>query len=76
MIVTEVEARTKWCPKSMASDAAEGTGQSYNRLWSENRTIIPAECRCVGSSCMWWVWLRANDKEAVGRMGSCGPAIR
>jgi hypothetical protein len=76
IIVTEVEAKTKWCPKSMTSYLFHSCGDivlvGVNRQFAEGAAIIPAGCHCLGSACMWWVWW--GEPRDNPRKGYCGPA--
>lgn len=49
-MLTETEARAKWCP--MARQSFEGSG-TYNRS-DEGRGS--RSCRCLASECMAWQW--------------------
>ncbi|WP_188260832.1 hypothetical protein [Azospirillum tabaci] len=62
MLMTEEQARTKWCPKARASDQAEPP-LSINRV----RTNKPdGDCLCIASDCMAWRW--AGEKTAYQRL--------
>jgi hypothetical protein len=67
MIMTEPEAKEKWCPQSMVSQAGE---HSYNRCHDWENTFIPLACKCIGSRCMWWVWHDGEEADAK-RRGRC-----
>lgn len=50
MILTEAEARQKWCPHVRMGSVG------HNR-WSDTSDPIGlAGCECVASSCMSWCW--------------------
>lgn len=73
MIMTEKEAKTKWCP--MVRTGLYG-GVSVNRHVTDDagqKGEIYAETRCLGSGCALWVWFMrdAGDLNA-DREGSCG----
>lgn len=64
MIVTEQEARTKWCPHARVP-GMHGV-QSVNRQKEATRpfsAILPASCRCVASECMAWKWKQYHSPE-------------
>lgn len=64
MIVTEKEAAEMWCPAARnyhcsASDKMRGEPAGFNRVQFGGEMPLsdaPAECRCIGSRCMWWRW--------------------
>lgn len=58
MILTEEEAKTKWCPQAMA----DGEDFSFNKF--SDGTMADGTC-CLGSACMMWQWFDPN----VGRGG-------
>lgn len=55
MLLTEDQARTKWCPHALQSDTSAG----YNRT---TKGAVLGTCLCVASECMAWRW----DKLAGG----------
>ncbi|WP_454021255.1 hypothetical protein [Azospirillum sp. Marseille-Q6669] len=81
MMMTEEEARTKWCPHARASDQADPPS-SVNRV----RTNKPdGDCLCVASGCMAWRWSEEDctppgsngigepvEAHAVGYCGAFG----
>lgn len=48
MIVTEAEAKTKWCPQGMRLAERGGNIASYNRSDTQPEPL------CKGSACMWF----------------------
>jgi len=56
MIVTEEQAKNKWCPMSRVADISDGDGEyipvGYNR-WSNGDISLGSYC--IGSECMAWV---------------------
>jgi hypothetical protein len=65
-VVTEEEAKGKWCPHAMV----KGT----------NRNVFTGDVRdagmvCVGANCMAWRWVKGNPVAGTGR-GYCGVAGR
>lgn len=90
MLLTEEDARTRWCPfarLSMSEDAVEGNHAS-NRF--EAGTMGHRRTRCLASECMAWRWAEVAgtgtpvlDEEAPARVrfepnpdrkGRCGLA--
>ena len=85
MILTEEEARTKWCPMVRASAVAYvdgGTDDFDNR---GKTTLTPKSACCIASECMMWQWANDEndeplyDKKSLGGghfdnapMGYCG----
>lgn len=57
MIVTEEEAKTKWCPESRVADSAEDLAPSSNRIYN-GEGKVDIDCRCIASACMAWRWYR------------------
>ena len=74
MLVSEVEAREKWCPHVRRAlpayvGAAAGSGGAVaagNRGGSGDPLPID---RCLGSSCMAWGWW--SQAAAAPRLGYC-----
>ena len=63
MILTEDEARTKWCPAFRISYGGEGSDPH------DNRGDTPGNNgRCIASRCMAWRW----SGEAIGYCGLSG----
>ena len=59
MLLTEEEAKTKWCPNSRFS-VADGE-HGVNRWWSAKTddgpySVNPEACRCIASRCAAWRW--------------------
>lgn len=55
MILTEEEAKTKWCPESRMLVDATGYGAG-NRFTGQQHPHFVAQTRCIGSACMAWRW--------------------
>ena len=65
MILTEEEARTKWCPMArtmVVTPEYQGTGNRINHMNDEIIVTNPTECRCIASECAIWQWSK-NDRE-------------
>lgn len=65
-MMTEDEARTKWCPM-----VRFGEDDACSNRWTVYPNLI--QCRCIASDCMMWRF--GPDKTVVGdRLGYCGLA--
>lgn len=54
MLVTEEEAKTKWCPE--VRTGFEGD-ENRDREWDGSGTEpVPEHYACIGSKCMAWRW--------------------
>lgn len=90
MLVSEDEAKKKWCPQAIICAAENGAAAPFNRPFNP---AYPAgqDCLCLGSGCMWWRYedfsksvRRAQVFEPeliksggpLQRMGFCGLAGR
>lgn len=70
MLVTEEEAKTKWCPFARKLlDSCNGRA-SYNIKDDDERI------RCVASGCMAWRWNNQRTFPDTGNKGDCGLAGR
>lgn len=73
MIVTEEEAKTKWCPfarYAMRDESGLITKwlTAINRWFSAHeKQLNPEPARCIGCECMGWVWAKQAEKT-----GTCG----
>ena len=71
MIVTEDEARKKWCPfarqMSLVEDEVVGRSSSWNRT-----SGIQQNPKCIASECMAWTWWGIGGGS--DRVGWCGLA--
>lgn len=61
--MTEEAAKEKWCRYSRA----EGEVSTYNRPYPSNCDSIPAECKCIGTKCMHFIFVNIFDGEAYYR---------
>lgn len=67
MLVTEEEAKTKWCPHVRVRHSSQAV---------INRTPDPmpeADFGCIGSRCMSWRWLFDGFVLTRGYCGLAGP---
>ena len=67
MIVTETEAKTKWCRNVRVTGASHICQTSWNRIKNREQAYREAGTHCIASECMAWVWI---DKEKS--LGACG----
>lgn len=52
-MLTETEARSKWCP--LSQEAPHGARAPRNRIEGiSNDDAFPATCLCLASNCMAW----------------------
>ena len=78
-MLTEQEARTKWCPmarvarfgieKSELGNTVEAIVGSCNRDALGKSPNPIGSCRCIASDCMMWRW----DIASEGHCGLAGP---
>ena len=82
-MMTEDEARKKWCPAARV--VAEGRTQRsppHNRAVVGDKVInLPRGCDCIASDCMWWRWddpanLHEGFDDPEKRTGYCGIAAQ
>ena len=57
-MLTEEQARTKWCPFARTiAQHHTGYGTVNRYMTSEGRGGGPfQDCLCIASDCMWWRW--------------------
>ena len=70
MILTEQEAKEKWCPFVRAYNGVTAVNTEYTVNTSKNSTHDarnPALCRCIASACMAW-------RISLDSKGFCGLA--
>lgn len=79
MILTEEEARTKWCPFFRAAIGV-GPSDGVEIVSNRMRERGNGACTCIGSDCMAWRWSEFPYSEEGGskirRYGFCGLAGR
>jgi len=71
--VTEDQAKTKWCPKSMMVLVTNDENRhvisatSFNRMAKEGgiESYYPKGTNCITSDCMWWLWDTAPSNAAT-----------
>jgi hypothetical protein len=70
MVLTEEEAKLRWCPEARVAMTA---GMAANRTaFGKGYANIFEETRCLGSGCMLWRWqslFRDGNSEATGFCG-------
>lgn len=72
MMITEAEAKTKWCPLARASSSRDETGASVNRGYggTDKGTVPDIDCMCIASACM--AWRPADIGSGLVGSGFCG----
>jgi hypothetical protein len=57
-MITEAEAKTKWCPFARYAFTDVGGVNRWKQSAPENEphALNPVPCRCIGSECMMWRW--------------------
>lgn len=68
MILTEEEARMKWCPETRVAIDALGCG-SANRFGDGGNSYLGSQTVCIGSACMAWRWGNQGYEEAETSLG-------
>ncbi len=68
MIVTEKQAKGKWCPFARVIHGAGDVPVPANRFSNGQRS---AASQCIGSACMVWRWIASGPER-----GYCGLAGR
>lgn len=76
MILTEEEARTKWCPEARVAIDAQGYSAA-NRFGDDGKSYLGSQTFCIGSACMAWRWegdwsdqkIHPNTLEAWAKYG-------
>lgn len=84
-LLTEAEAKTKWCPHSRIVRREESVpgnggndlvaGVNRDALGGRNGPDFPYSCRCITSACMAWRWESYRGvRVGIGdeRRGFCG----
>jgi hypothetical protein len=73
MVLTEDDAKTKWCPETRVAITA---GMAANRTASMSEdgrgyANIFEETRCLGSGCMLWRWQSLTSGPGGQAIGFC-----
>lgn len=76
MMLTEAEAKTKWCPFARITLQHDGTNVSWNRICTDDDKLSLTEhVRCIASECMAWRWEGGNPPAPNHyKHGYCGLA--
>lgn len=88
MLLTETDAKTRWCPMVRYADHYHGStfnrGGLPNNVWDISPDSAAYLCNCIASRCMMWRWLaddtlrgrfdKPTAEEAARRLGFCGLA--
>lgn len=67
-IMTEKEAKTRWCPMIRAGEATKESVISINRLFDGSS---PKGSHCIASDCMAWRLAHKDAADGTER-GYCG----
>lgn len=76
MIVTEEEAKTKWCPEARVAMETHGYGAG-NRFGDDRESYVGKQTLCVGAACMAWRWaapVAGVTRDPAAKLGYCGKA--
>lgn len=76
MLMTEEEAKTKWCPQVRYGAFQEPAANRWKQSAPEDQphALNPVPCRCIGSDCMAWRWgPRADQPIKVCKAGDTAP---
>lgn len=64
-MITEAEAKTKWCPLARTPiDAPDGLITGFIPANRSERGL-PASCLCIGSACMAWRWIESHPASRL-----------
>ncbi len=55
-MLTEDEAKQKWCPFARIGGGQGVDGAAYNRIEHHGGDISHTAAQCIGSACMAWRW--------------------
>jgi hypothetical protein len=75
MLLTEAEARQRWCPFSRVADRHGGVNRGLGIV--EDNVLWPSQCVCIASACMAWRWKEYTsyvEPEPAPTHGYCGLA--
>ena len=74
MVLTENEARGKWCPFGRELRVYESEIVNLAAVTAVNRDYGEASCPCLASGCMAWRWSNHSrlDGTATGYCGLAG----
>ncbi len=76
-MITESEAKEKWCPFARVGVHAGSGGAAVNRYPVPE---VQKDANCIGSACMAWRWRTPvppgiTPEEKQGGCGLAGPAV-
>jgi len=72
MMMTEEQAKQKWCPMVRAADNTSDNNSANASASVDGDGRNPPYARCIGSNCMMW---RQDTGQNVGECGLTMPAI-
>lgn len=61
-MLTEEQAREKWCPMVRLAEATAPPGYPSRNRGTSDSGVHPL-CRCIASECMAWRWGKRNRKQ-------------
>lgn len=73
MLLTEQQAKSKWCPHARVirwETLNQGETSVDHLIGGTNRDALgktknPGSCRCIAGECMAWRWRSSNDADPV-----------
>ena len=66
-MMTEEQAREKWCPFVRVGFGMNAPDQSCIAATGNRMTTMDDECNCIASDCMAWRWAHlGGDHNAIG----------
>lgn len=73
MLLTEKEAKTKWCPYAISAVRRYEDGASVvNRRIGSGKPDV--DCMCIAADCMAWRAMSVKKDGETVKMGYCGLA--
>lgn len=74
MLLTEEQARTKWCPHARVVEVGDDELHGpFNRYHLDADATFSGIAKCIASECMAWRWLNRHEQGAQDG-GFCGIA--
>ena len=73
MLLTEKDAKTKWCPYAISAVRRyEDSASVVNRRIGSGKPDV--DCMCIAADCMAWRAVSVKKDEETVKMGYCGLA--
>jgi len=70
MLLTEAEARERWCPFARTYAVHETGAATHNRGYGKGKP--EPDCLCLASACMAWRWMPGTFEPPLGYCGLAG----